>query len=48
MLSLGDINYIKFISRTGGAENYFANVSIGYAHACTTAMLMTKLKASVR
>ena len=27
-----NINYIKFISSTGKAENFFANVSIGYAH----------------
>ena len=27
-----NINYIKFISSTGGAENVFANVSIGYTH----------------
>ena len=26
-----DINQTKFISSTGGAENYFANVMIGYA-----------------
>ena len=40
------MNYIKFISSTDGAENVFANVSIGYAH-CMYYLSSSGLKCKV-